>query len=67
MSAPIVGTTSLDKLKDLLGAYIVFRWWQMRYYNGLITQIGALDLQLSPEDIAYLEEPYKPMAVFGHE
>jgi len=45
VSAPIVGTTSLEKLKDL---------------------IASLDVKLSEEDIKYLEEPYKPQAIFGH-
>lgn len=27
---------------------------------------GALNVELTPEDIKYLEEPYKPLAVFGH-
>ncbi|KAI0059635.1 aryl-alcohol dehydrogenase [Artomyces pyxidatus] len=45
VAAPIVGTTSLEKLKDL---------------------IGALELKLTEEDIKYLEEPYKPIPVFGH-
>lgn len=45
VAAPIVGTTSLDKLQDLL---------------------GALDVELTQEDIAYLEEPYKPMAILAH-
>ncbi|KAJ7841798.1 Aldo/keto reductase [Mycena olivaceomarginata] len=40
VAAPIVGTTSLKKLEDLL---------------------GALDLKLTPEDLAYMEEPYKPL------
>ncbi len=28
--------------------------------------VGALDIQLSPEEIAYLEEPYRPHPVLGH-
>ncbi|KAJ7798468.1 Aldo/keto reductase [Mycena olivaceomarginata] len=43
VTAPIVGTTSLEKLEDLL---------------------GALDVKLTSEEIAYLEEPYKPMKIF---
>ncbi|KAI0252105.1 Aldo keto reductase [Lactifluus subvellereus] len=46
VSAPIVGTTSLDKLKDL---------------------ISAVDIKLSEEEIKYLEEPYRPIAVIGHQ
>ncbi|KAI0037512.1 Aldo/keto reductase, partial [Auriscalpium vulgare] len=45
VSAPIIGTTSLEKLSDL---------------------IGAVDIKLSAEEVKYLEEPYKPMAVMGH-
>jgi len=44
VTAPIVGTTSLDKLKDIL---------------------GALDVQLTEEEIKYLEEPYTPQAIIG--
>jgi aryl-alcohol dehydrogenase-like predicted oxidoreductase len=28
--------------------------------------VSALEIQLSPEDIAYLEEPYRPHPVLGH-
>ncbi|KAJ6471809.1 Aldo/keto reductase [Mycena vitilis] len=43
VTAPIVGTTSIEKLEDL---------------------IGALDVKLTSEDMAYLEAPYKPMEIF---
>ncbi|KAJ7174193.1 NADP-dependent oxidoreductase domain-containing protein [Mycena crocata] len=45
VSAPIVGTTSLDNLADI---------------------IGALHIKLTEEEIKLLEEPYQPMAIFGH-
>lgn len=45
VTAPIVGTTSLKNLEDLL---------------------GAVHVELSEEEIKYLEEPYKPTEVFGH-
>ncbi|KAI0047529.1 Aldo/keto reductase [Auriscalpium vulgare] len=45
VSAPIVGTTSLEKLADL---------------------IGAVDIELSNDEVKYLEEPYKPMPIIGH-
>ncbi|RPD55346.1 Aldo/keto reductase [Lentinus tigrinus ALCF2SS1-7] len=45
VTAPIVGTTSLEKLADLL---------------------AALDLKLTEEDIKFLEEEYRPLAVAGH-
>ncbi|CCM03026.1 uncharacterized protein FIBRA_05143 [Fibroporia radiculosa] len=45
VTAPIVGTTSLDNLKDI---------------------IKGVDVQLTTEEIKYLEEPYKPQAIVGH-
>ncbi|KAJ7080450.1 Aldo/keto reductase [Mycena epipterygia] len=43
VTAPVVGTTSLEKLDDL---------------------IGALDVKLTPEEMTYLEAPYKSMNIF---
>ncbi|TFK55393.1 Aldo keto reductase [Heliocybe sulcata] len=45
VTAPIVGTTSLKNLEDI---------------------IGAVHVNLSEEEIKYLEEPYVPQAVIGH-
>ncbi|KAJ6564006.1 NADP-dependent oxidoreductase domain-containing protein [Mycena capillaripes] len=45
VSAPIVGTTSLANLADI---------------------VGAINVKLTEEEIKYLEEPYKPQAIFGH-
>jgi len=45
VTAPIVGTTSLKNLEEL---------------------IDALNVELTPDDIKYLEEAYKPIAVYGH-
>ncbi|TFY81145.1 hypothetical protein EWM64_g2867 [Hericium alpestre] len=45
VSAPIIGTTSLEKLQDT---------------------VGALDVQLTEEEIKYLEEAYTPRAIAGH-
>ncbi|GJE95555.1 aldo/keto reductase [Phanerochaete sordida] len=46
VTAPIVGTTNLTNLKEL---------------------IDGLDVKLSDDEIKYLEEPYQPTAVFGHQ
>ncbi|KIP03480.1 hypothetical protein PHLGIDRAFT_110830 [Phlebiopsis gigantea 11061_1 CR5-6] len=46
VTAPIVGTTQLANLQEIL---------------------DAVDVQLSEEEIKYLEEPYKPTEVFGHQ
>ncbi|GJE95550.1 aryl-alcohol dehydrogenase [Phanerochaete sordida] len=45
VTAPIVGTTNLQNLKEL---------------------IEAVNIKLDEEEVKYLEEPYKPVAVFGH-
>ncbi|KAJ7167137.1 Aldo/keto reductase [Mycena crocata] len=43
--APIIGTTSTEKITD---------------------SIAAVHLKLTPEEMAFLEEPYRPLPVFGH-
>ncbi|THH15963.1 hypothetical protein EW146_g4595 [Bondarzewia mesenterica] len=45
VSAPVVGTTNLENLRDL---------------------IDAVHIKLTDEEIKYLEEAYKPVAVIGH-
>ncbi|KAI0727714.1 Aldo keto reductase [Fomitopsis betulina] len=45
ITAPIVGTTSLENLKNI---------------------VDATNVELTKEEIKYLEEPYKPLEVFGH-
>jgi aryl-alcohol dehydrogenase-like predicted oxidoreductase len=44
VTAPIIGTTSVEHLEDA---------------------VEAVELSLSTSDIAYLEEPYEPMAIMG--
>lgn len=46
VTAPIVGTTNLQNLKEI---------------------IDALDIKLTEDEIQYLEEPYQPTAIFGHQ
>ncbi|KAI0737387.1 Aldo/keto reductase [Daedaleopsis nitida] len=45
VTAPIIGTTSLSNLEDIL---------------------GSLEVTLTEEEMKYLEEPYKPLAIIGH-
>ncbi|KAJ7046899.1 aryl-alcohol dehydrogenase [Mycena alexandri] len=45
VTAPIVGTTSLENLREL---------------------IAAVDIELTQDEIKYLEEPYKPTSIIGH-
>jgi aryl-alcohol dehydrogenase-like predicted oxidoreductase len=46
VTAPIVGTTSVEHLEEA---------------------VEALEIDLSDSDVAYLEEPYEPVPVSGHE
>jgi len=46
VTAPIVGTTSVEHLEEA---------------------VAALDIDLADSDVAYLEEPYEPVPVSGHE
>ncbi|KAJ7261974.1 NADP-dependent oxidoreductase domain-containing protein [Mycena rebaudengoi] len=45
VTAPIIGTTSLQKITD---------------------SVAAVHLELSAEEMRHLEEPYKPLPIFGH-
>lgn len=45
VTAPIVGTTSLGNLEELL---------------------DALEVQLTDDEVKFLEEEYKPLPIFGH-
>lgn len=46
VTAPIIGTSSIEHLEDA---------------------VAALDIKLSDSDIEYLEEPYQPVPVSGHQ
>ncbi|KAK2466534.1 hypothetical protein APHAL10511_001396 [Amanita phalloides] len=45
VTAPIIGSTSINHLKDI---------------------IASVHVQLTPEEIKYLEEPYTPRDIIGH-
>lgn len=66
ISAPIVGTTSIDKLKDLVGM------WDARFlplFQVLIfdlDRIGGIHLKLTEEEVKSIDEPYQPRPIAGH-
>lgn len=64
VSAPIIGTTNLSNLEELLGKRARALSVCMAT-TGLTSVVGALDIKLSEEEVKYLEEPYKPMVVVG--
>jgi aryl-alcohol dehydrogenase-like predicted oxidoreductase len=61
VTAPVVGTTSLQNLHDLLGKNFPVLAEVISHFTQ-----GAVDVHLSDEDIKELEEAYQPQAAFGH-
>ena len=62
-TAPIVGATKLQNLKETIGELGVT---QGLYLGVLIRSAEALNIELTEEEIKYLEEPYLPNAVWDH-
>ena len=65
VTAPVVGSTKLENLKDIIGESTVGASASQvvadRYYLA-----GAIHVKLTDDEIKYLEEPYRPTEVFGH-
>ncbi|KAJ7749008.1 NADP-dependent oxidoreductase domain-containing protein [Mycena olivaceomarginata] len=68
VSAPIVGTTSLANLADIVDmpVFLAVSLNLISERNDVLFLQGAIHVQLTEEEIKYLEEPYQPMAIFGH-
>ncbi len=64
VTAPVVGSTNLDQLKEIIGAYASSHSSYTISRHPCFTD--ALDVQLTPEESKFLEEPYKPVQVIGH-
>jgi len=62
-TTPIVGATKLQNLKETIGELGVTHG---SYLGVLIRSAEALDIELTEEEIKYLEEPYLPNAIWGH-
>ena len=64
ITAPIVGTTSLKNLEDIIGTHVV----TFSRYNHILTKcsLAAVHVSLSEDELKFLEEPYKPSPVLGH-
>lgn len=61
VTAPIVGTTKIENLKEMIGERDV-----TLSFRVLIGTTEALDIELTEEEAKYLEESYLPNAVLGH-
>ena len=64
VSAPIVGTTSLENLADLIGSYFHPFLPSTRSDKG--DNAAGLDVKLTEEEVKELEEPYQAQKVYGH-
>lgn len=60
VTAPIVGTTSLEHLEEMLGTYRLLVLFEM----AVDSISGALNVNLTDEETKYLEELYKPQSVW---
>lgn len=64
VAAPIIGTTNLKNLQELVGKLMSFDvQWKACTYQSIVE---AVHIKLTTDEIKYLEEPYQPMAIFGH-
>ena len=66
VSAPVVGSTNLANLEDIIGKS------EPHFKRGieLLSDdilAGSLDVTLTKEEIQYLEEPYRPLPIIGHD
>ena len=66
ISAPIVGTTSLKNLEELIGMSFLGSHLTCDLLNADITSKAAVDIRLTEQEIKELEEPYQPVPVFHH-
>lgn len=63
VAAPIIGTTNLKNLQELVGKLTSFKvQWKACTYRSIT---DAVHIKLTEDEIKYLEEPYQPMAIFG--
>ena len=65
VTAPVVGTTSLENLYDLLGMFCISN---TSFYSSvwIFFNLGAVDVKLTEEEKKELEAPYLSQAIFGH-
>jgi len=63
VTAPIVGTIKLQNLKEMIGELDVAHELNL----GILIRIAeALDIELTEEEVKYLEEPHLLNAILSH-
>lgn len=65
ISAPIVGTTSLDKLKDLVGTFFA-PYRASKSVFRLDNSAAGIHVKLTEEEIKTIDDLYRSRAVEGH-
>lgn len=66
VSAPIVGTTSLSNLEDIISTLSIFYPKFSLMTVEIVFRTEAANITLTEDEIKYLEEPYQPQAIVGH-
>ena len=70
VTAPIVGTTNLENLKDIIStSYASPTSFSILRCQGADAQpmpTDGISVKLTEEEIKHLEEPYKSRAIIGH-
>lgn len=62
VTAPIVGTTNLKNLEDLLGTSAPTHEYA---HEADMNLLGAVNVTLTEEEQKFLEEPYRPIPSVG--
>ena len=63
VTAPVVGSTSIKNLEELISACTT-TYWALRPIPNFFAD--STEITLTQEEIQYLEEPYKACSVIGH-
>lgn len=69
ISAPIVGTTSIDKLKELIGGFhYLARSFTDRVADSYFPQRvpEGIQVKLTEEEVKAIDDLYRPRAISGH-
>lgn len=66
VSAPIVGSTDLKNLEDIIGTPHCQVTAAAKRTLTCGVGVGALAVKLTEDEIKYLEEPYQPLRIAGH-